>query len=1123
MQSMNSALTALAILLSFGALTPAAEPISLMKPAEAWSFDNGREFPGATGSLSVKDGTLNLVGDFTGGGGYVQAGRKLNDLAIRELSLQLRSPDTDRLTLRLGDASGQTHQIVLRIDTAAGYQRISLPLQRFFEQRGKAGAVTSVLKYESWGGAKDGRWHGPARGLYLLLSNRGTNAVRTISFRDITIIPEPQAVAGAEQRTSIPLDDIVEGVHDWRFTNGAEFKGATGSLNVVNDVPETGEAYLKLAGDFTGGGAYVAAIRDLDGIAARDTTAFRMRLRSENARSLSVQLVDASGQTHQRKALPVKHDGQWHEMVLIPTDIAGGEHWGGANDGKWHGPARRLVISITTRSDPEKKQPVLLIDDVKAEVLLPVFAQPAAFRADFETGKLTDDWKTTGDVTIHVRKDQRRLLLSRPLDNVQQPCGVTGPAFDATPGQWEIRLTRAADLHSPDNSYNAAVRLECLNSAGKVIERIGVDELCGKQKPESVRRLIELPDGTAQARFSIELNKTYGRFEVDDLSAAYLAPAPQRDDRVERMLFATNRLGNLLYPDDPREVTVTVQARKPLRESERVLSCVVRDYWGAEQIEPKKIALGPAQRKQHRFVYEAKLSLDDAPLEIGRYYEVHCSAGASADKISPAGTDAAPLFSNYTSLAILPEAITRQYKPEEIPFTSRNWDNRIEQFVRLTDRLGVRICGLWGGWKAIPPYRPEAPQLKLVEEFGMGWLTTTPAKFIERGKYDYDEQALRQGVRNLIEKYGHVRPLIINLGNEPHGTGEVVRKNVEAYRVLYDEIKKVDPTIKVVATSVEPNEEYFKLGYGTYCDAYDFHIYEDSSKVRRTMREYRELARRYDVEKPIWSTELGLNSQGLPRHRVAVELYRKFATFFAAGGENVSWFGLLYPDPEGKSFGSSGDAHNVFDCRFNRYCPRLDAIAYYHAVNSIAIKKFVAEKQYPSGIRAFLFRDRDGRSLQILWKDNGRADILLPLPDIAHADVIRIDGSTRRLHANGQPLPLTVSGDPLLVLYQGDVSLPADLKPSPVTFGELPMEISTSSATTLTVRTSGDDSDINLIAPPFWRVERSAGDPRNRSAIDFTLTPPKQTAVREVDLTVAIKAPAGHRTGELHHRIPVAE
>ena len=121
----------------------------------------------------------------------------------------------------------------------------------------------------------------------------------------------------------------------------------------------------------------------------------------------------------------------------------------------------------------------------------------------------------------------------------------------------------------------------------------------------------------------------------------------------------------------------------------------------------------------------------------------------------------------------------------------------------------------------------------------------------------------------------------------------MVNKNVEAYKTLYKAIKSFDPDLPVVATSVEPNEEYFQAGYGEYCDAFDFHIYESAERVRRTIGEYRELQKEYDVVKPIWSTELGLNSQGMTRLRVAGELHKKFATFFAAGGENVSWFGLF--------------------------------------------------------------------------------------------------------------------------------------------------------------------------------------------------------------------------------------
>ena len=118
-------------------------------------------------------------------------------------------------------------------------------------------------------------------------------------------------------------------------------------------------------------------------------------------------------------------------------------------------------------------------------------------------------------------------------------------------------------------------------------------------------------------------------------------------------------------------------------------------------------------------------------------------------------------FHNYTSLAILPKAAAKQFKPEEIPFTSRSWDNRIGECFYLSDRLGIRICGIWGGWSADPPYEPYAPTIELCEKLGMGVLTGSPAAAIEHhdgGWEKYDEKALRQGVRNWIAKYGKIRP-----------------------------------------------------------------------------------------------------------------------------------------------------------------------------------------------------------------------------------------------------------------------------------------------------------------------------------------------------------------------------
>ncbi len=471
-------------------------------------------------------------------------------------------------------------------------------------------------------------------------------------------------------------------------------------------------------------------------------------------------------------------------------------------------------------------------------------------------------------------------------------------------------------------------------------------------------------------------------------------------------------MGNLLYPEDKRTVKLSVVATKPLDEKQKVVSCVVRDYWGAEQGPPAKVALGPPRREGKNYVYDAEIDLGGAALETGRYYELHADIPREGDEP----------FHNYTSLAILPPAATKKYKPAEIPFTSRSWDNRIGECFYLTDRLGVRICGIWGGWSADPPYEPYAPTIELCEKLGMGVLTGSPAYAIEHhdgGWEKYDEKALRQGVRNWIAQYGKVRPLMIDLGNEPPLNPERVRPNIAAYKVIYDEVKKVDPSIIVIASSMGPVEEYFQNGFQNYCDVVDFHAYEDWSAIPGTFKTYEKFFAKYGGTKPIWSTEIGLNSQGMVRQAVATTLVKKLTLFFACGGQNISWFDLMYPDNDAKLAGTSGEAHNIFDARYCRYCPKLDAVAYYNMVNGLCIKKFVAQKTYEGGVSAFLFRDRDNRCLQVLWKDKGRADIFLPMPGAGKVTLIDIDGRRSELDARGKGLTLTSMEDPVLLLYEG--------------------------------------------------------------------------------------------------------
>ncbi len=907
------------------------------------------------------------------------------------------------------------------------------------------------------------------------------------------------ALAAAQR--PVALVDPSLPVGGWSFSNGQEFPGATGSLTLDAAVQDHGHATLKLAGDFTKGGAYVNLGRRIDRIDIRRIT---FRVKYPGHTQLGLQLNDGSGQTHQMR-LALQPSDDWQDVVLpledffasrgtagAVTGVSRYETWGGAKDGKWHGPASGVYLAL----GPEEKQktPVMWVSEVTIQPPCDTVAE------SFET-PLSSDWKSTGDAARDSsagHKSASSLRLARTLDAVEKPCAITGPEFVVAPGKWDLSTAVRSQLESPDNSYRAITELIVQDATGREIQRHTVAEAFGKQDWRLARVSATLPRDAARGHFEIRMEKAHGTFWIDDLTAVRTAPPSAAEAVATRLLFSTARLGNLLLPGDPRDVRVEVLARRALAPQERKLTWSVRDYWGQLVTAPATIDLGEAAASGKEWRHEARLDLSTAPLETGRYYEIHAAVNGPAT--------GEPLR-HTTSLAILPEAPARKYQPLEIPFTSRNWDNRLTEYIRLSDRLGVRICGLWGGWSMKPPYSPELPGLEETKRLGLGWLTNTPAAQIERGDTPLDETALREGARQFIEKYGSNKPFIVNLGNEPHGTGDKVLRNVAAYKAVYQAVKAADPSVTVVATSVEPNEEYFKAGYGQWCDAFDFHIYETAADVRRTMREYRALMKKYGVEKPLWSTELGLNSQGMSRQAVASEVWKKTAAFFAEGGASMSWFGFLYPDKDGTSFGSSGDSHNMFDCRFNHYAPRLDAVAWYNAVNGLTVKKFAAERTWPSGVQATLFRDAAGASLLFLWREKGALDITLPLPGAGPATLIHLDGRRSALDTAGRDLTLSVDADPLLVLFNSPTAtLPDTLPPAPTAFAT-PLPEHVPAGKSVAAHFTGD---ITPQPAPFWTPSQTS--PRH-----WTWQPAPGESPREVEIIARLP---GNR-GELYRRVRI--
>jgi hypothetical protein len=1096
--------------------TPAVELISADDPLAGWKPYNGKEFPGATVSLVVDEAesregspALKLHGDFTGGGAYVEAGYVLDPAVdIQNLLLWIKQPGADELAMRVIDATGQCHQMKLAIRQTDDWQQVRFPLARYFEMMGTPQAVAGVSQYQKWDGAKDGKWHGPAASIHFLTrAFDKQTAQQTLWLRDIRITPRRSEGRREQVVRTIRLDDFLKlGENDWGSNAGQEFPGA--KVNLTAEKID-GEYALELAGDFTGGGAYVEMRRHYRELEVEAVKAFHVDLMSDNCGLYNIRLIDGTGQVFQRKAFPFTPDGKWHTVTIDPTTFTGAEHWSGANDGQWHHPARMLSIVLTKASSPDDAKPVIHMREMRADVVVPGVVKPASLAEDFEDDDNT--WQTEGNVEVadsSGMNESRGLVLTRGENEFNKPTLAAGPEFAAAAGAWEIAGAVKPDLFFRDNSFNGAIGIEWLNRAGEVIDRRDVF-LAMKKGPWGLfRERVEAPEKTARGRLTVKLNKTFGKLAVDDLSASYVAAAPA-ERRITAIKMWSERPGNLFYPEDKPTMRLRLVASKPLSRQQQNASVVVRDYWGGELGRPIPVAVSFAERQKNLLTFDGEFDLSSFPIEVGAYYEVHVDIPR----------EGAEPYRDFTTLAVLPEAPAKKHPPRAVPFTSRNWDNRIREYAVLSDRLGIRAYGIWSDWAAKPPHKLSLPGARWAEEFDMGIVARTPVHKIERhltGYEDYTPESLHEGAKRMVEALGE-RIAYVSSGNEPHGDYDKVKENVAAYAAVYEGVKAANPDLPVIGTSVGPEEDYFRAGFQESQDIYDFHTYEDYRRIRRLFARYNELFEKYGGRKPICSTELGLNSQGQTRRAVAISLIKKLTVFFEQGGQSCSWFGLLYPDPNGDKESSAGQSHNVFISRYRLYAPKLDAIAYYNMVNGICVKQF-REMKRSGDNEAYLFVDDEDNCLQVIWNDVARDEAFVPLPGVPSVTVIRIDGSFRELNPAGKGISIDVSTEPVLLLYeQTDARLSERVFEPALRLTSRLRPAVKGSPYEIEVSTSGVSANgLEVEGPRGWPIERKQLD---AGRISITMTVPETTAAREARLRVTSKKGP---QGELYLGVPLA-
>ncbi len=176
----------------------------------------------------------------------------------------------------------------------------------------------------------------------------------------------PQARGAATEADGlVSVEDFEQEAHGWEYVGGWEFPGAKGEMKLDASEAHSGKSSLRLDADFSGGGAYVGVWEDLPESEGGDLREIHFWAKSKHVKHIGVRIVDSSDQCHQTNGVRLADTDQWQEVTLRVSDLVGGEHWGGASDGKWHGPAKGFGLNVGKDSMGSEKQGVLWLDDLK--------------------------------------------------------------------------------------------------------------------------------------------------------------------------------------------------------------------------------------------------------------------------------------------------------------------------------------------------------------------------------------------------------------------------------------------------------------------------------------------------------------------------------------------------------------------------------------------------------------------------------------------------------------------------------------------------------------------------------------------------------------------------------------
>jgi hypothetical protein len=825
----------------------------------------------------------------------------------------------------------------------------------------------------------------------------------------------------AETLQSVTIGDFESDEEVWNFSLGTEFPGAKGEYVQDTSVSKSGAYSGMLHGDFSTGGKYVALGKKF---IPMDIQKLAFWVKTADASAIVIRMKDATGQVHQQK-INVTSNQDWQKVEI--TKFNGGIsylHFGGANDGIWHGVAQGIDFLLEKSGLNNNK----VIGDVRFDdVTVTIPHQQPLWEAEIGNFENAFDIWTLGGLGTKAKGDYVR-------DTTEFKSGAYSGklSVDFSAGGNNVSLGRSfspMDMQKLESWVKTAdasvILLLAKDSTGQVHQqKIFLSPTNDWQKIE----VFQFNAGSSYLHYNgandgiwhgpaqelglmVEKSgliggKTSGDIYFDNVVATSFLP----DLSIQQ-----SRMGNVFLANESTAF--------PLVTRGDAVSWSVYDHLDHKVLEGRN------------GVQDGQLNLT-IPLQKLGYYKLTLASEKDGQLIKNAEVSFARLSEDDPTIA------------ENSPFgvsthlsrTNLGWSPELSTLLRRAGAKNVRDEITWVDveyekGKYQKPANRDAFMRSTQKDGLKPFITldfTNP--FYDEDSTPYTDEG-RQGFANygkaLLDLYGDQMEWVevyneFNGGFGSRGNGIAASRPDYYYKLLkktYETVKAARPDVTVVgmvtdAAALSWMEEVMKLGGLQYMDVVSVHPYNITPDgMIQAIRNTQSLIRKYNQgqDKPLWSTEIGwhteIGNKGVDEKTQADYLVRAHVQSLGAGIQKIFWYDLMN-DGLKADYGEDnfGLIRHQKDAK-GQYTPKPAYAAYAAMTRELIGAQFIEQDTFGAEISSYRF-DKNGQKLRVVWANN-------PVQTAINTDVpIQITdmmGNTETFTPLDGKVYMTLTGEPIYI------------------------------------------------------------------------------------------------------------